>query len=473
MKAEPRQLSEVARPGVSRIVVGTLLFLFLVGLYHANSSLTRIGDIRPNVAAAISFVNEGNFSFTPVEFPGMFVWELDLRGEVYDLIDLSAWNLPIAGVPAAKRLADGEIRFSRHPYFLVASRQDQEYVSRYGLGSPITAVPVFVVLRAAVGKLRNGDLLSLYAGKFAAACCVAGSAVFIYLIASMYLSLVPALLVALTYAMGTSVWSTSSQGLWQHGPNELYLAMGCYFFIRIREGVHCAALAGLAVAMAIMCRPTSAALGLAIAMTLLVSRDFKLLMYFIAAGSVVGLIPMSYNAIHGDSILGFAQAMEADRYALAKTGTSSAWQFNILTNGAGMLFSPSRGLFVFSPVMAFAVAGIVPAWRDPRFAMLRPMSLALALTLLIQFCWFDWWGGWSYGYRLLVDTMVYLILFLIPLLPAVWKRRPVAFLFCLTLAWSVFVQGLGAFASPGRCSFKDWARLHHRGRVGTTGRSSR
>ena len=40
----------------------------------------------------------------------------------------------------------------------------------------------------------------------------------------------------MTYGLGTGVWGISSQGLWSHGPNVLYLALGCYFLLRAKEG---------------------------------------------------------------------------------------------------------------------------------------------------------------------------------------------------------------------------------------------
>ena len=120
-----------------------------------------------------------------------------------------------------------------------------------------------------------------------------------------------------------------------------------------------------------------------------------------------------------------------------------------LENATGLLLSPSRGLLVYSPVMVFAFAGILNAWNDDRYGALRPMSVVFALTVFIQFCWYDWWGGWSYGTRPLVDTMIYLALFLIPVMDWLWTRKAAAVLFFVTLAWSFFVQGLGAFASSG------------------------
>jgi hypothetical protein len=60
--------------------------------------------------------------------------------------------------------------------------------------------------------------------------------------------------------------------------------------------------------------------------------------------------------------------------------------------------------------------------------------------------WFDWWGGWSYGYRHIVDTAPILVLMLIPVVDRIFMRRGLLVCFVLCLVWSVGAQVLGAFA---------------------------
>jgi len=109
------------------------------------------------------------------------------------------------------------------------------------------------------------------------------------------------------------------------------------------------------------------------------------------------------------------------------------------------MISPSRGLLVYSPVMAFAFAGLIQVWRKKKYAVLRPLTLALAGLLWIAFTWFDWWGGWCFGYRPIVDTMPFFALLLVPVIDWIVSRKWATVVFALLLAWSVLVQVVGAF----------------------------
>jgi hypothetical protein len=84
-----------------------------------------------------------------------------------------------------------------------------------------------------------------------------------------------------------------------------------------------------------------------------------------------------------------------------------------LTEGLlGSLFSPSRGLFVFSPVLLFAVSGFVIALRDPKE---RPLNIAYGAIIVGQSIIVGagsmWWGGHSFGPRLMTDAVPFLAYF--------------------------------------------------------------
>jgi hypothetical protein len=92
----------------------------------------------------------------------------------------------------------------------------------------------------------------------------------------------------------------------------------------------------------------------------------------------------------------------------------------------GTLVSPSRGLFVFSPVLVLSVYG---AWLKLR----RDRDLLdAALATIVLAHWIAlssfpiWWGGHSFGYRLFSDMVPYLVYFLIPVFAEVggMPRRP-------------------------------------------------
>lgn len=128
-----------------------------------------------------------------------------------------------------------------------------------------------------------------------------------------------------------------------------------------------------------------------------------------------------------------------------------------LAGVAGLLFSPAKGLFVFSPVMLLALAA-AGGWR--RFAV-RFCAGAIMVHLLFWGSYADWMGGWCYGPRYLADVAP-----LGALLAAVglerildgvaagaegpgrrarWARGGVALLVAALVAVSLAVQVVGMF----------------------------
>ncbi len=80
----------------------------------------------------------------------------------------------------------------------------------------------------------------------------------------------------------------------------------------------------------------------------------------------------------------------------------------------GNLVSPSRGIFVYSPFFLLGVLGTIYFWK----------KLPARTLVVACFAWFgvhlwlvsraaQWWGGWSFGPRLLTDASIGLVLVLI------------------------------------------------------------
>jgi hypothetical protein len=232
------------------------LFALLVGFYHVNGVLALGNDMTANIALPTSLLNDGNLTFTVDEFPRMFKWRLE-TDEGPEEVYVHTWDAAVRGENATELRDSGRLEFLGPQYFLAETKTSGTYISAGGIGAGITALPAMLVLHNIFGDLRDYSIPALYAGKVTAAAAVAGSAVCIFLIASMYVRRNAALIVAMSYGLGTAVWSISSQGLWSHGPNELFLALGCYFLLRAKEAERFALFAGLAAGMALLCRPSS------------------------------------------------------------------------------------------------------------------------------------------------------------------------------------------------------------------------
>lgn len=78
---------------------------------------------------------------------------------------------------------------------------------------------------------------------------------------------------------------------------------------------------------------------------------------------------------------------------------------------AAILISPSRGLFVFVPAVPLVLYLVAHHWQDlphRRIALLA-LGIISAQAAMIS-SWPIWWGGWSYGPRLLTDSVPWFVL---------------------------------------------------------------
>jgi len=420
------------------------LLLCLLAVYHVNGDFLIGNDSKPNMYLAVSVLNEGNLSFTPREMPFMFRWKLDTPGGKVDTT-VRHWRTPINGKKPEDLYRAGALSVDGPMYYLVPSVREGLYVNQYGPGAGLCGLPVATIMHLVTGDLAANTKALWYGAKFTASAMVAGSAVFVFLAGLAFTTRPRALLVAGAYGLGTCVWSTSSQALWQHGPNEFFLALGLLLLTRIRAGNRFAALCGLACAAAVVCRPTSAILAAAIGIYLLIA-DRKAMLWYLLGALPLAVLMGAYNQYYLGSPFEFGQFAGSAGVAARQIGSRDIWQARPWVGAAGTLFSPSRGLMIYSPFIALALVGAIAAWRRKELSALRPLTVAVVAELCLVSCYFNWWAGWSYGPRYLADTGPAMALLLMPAMSWILHRKAVAAIFAVLLAWSVCVQVVGAFA---------------------------
>ena len=268
----------------------------------------------------------------------------------------------------------------------------------------------------------------------------AGSAALLFLLLDRLTSRRIALVLTGAYALGTSVWSISSQALWQHTAGGLFLVLAVLFLQRWnenRKSVKLLALSGLWAGLALSVRVPNLFLAGAIAVVLLVrGAGFRALAAFLAPVICFGLLTSAWNLWLFQDLRGYASVPIAEQP---------------LAGLAGLLFSPSRGLLVYCPFVAFAAVGIVAWWKGAY------RNLSLLLTVSAIFCvatlalvstWPMWWGGHCWGPRLLTEMTPFLILLMVPAMNMVMARRWLGAVFACLLLYSVSLQFVGAFFYP-------------------------
>lgn len=117
---------------------------------------------------------------------------------------------------------------------------------------------------------------------------------------------------------------------------------------------------------------------------------------------------------------------------------------------AGVLVSPARGLLVFTPALALALLAMVRvALRRSTDPFLAALAAGVLLLIAAVAKWEVWWGGHTFGPRLLIETLPALMIFL----GVAWKRfaaprRAAAVTLVLLIVPSVYFQLLGARYYP-------------------------
>jgi hypothetical protein len=249
------------------------------------------------------------------------------------------------------------------------------------------------------------------------------------------------LLVTAVYGFGSLTWSTSSQALWQHGASELLIIAGLLCMVVGSESAERApaVLAGLCAGLSVAIRLTNAMFLAIVAVHVIRSR------WSVARKAVFAscaAVPVGALLVYNVQIFGTPAGSYPTGWLL---------QGNLLAGLVGLLISPSRGLLLFCPVFLFSAIGVYLWLRGPHTPHPEIYSICLFVTvaqmLLIARSRL-WYGGFSYGPRLLTDVMPCLVLLLIPAMRLVENARTWKIVFAASLIWSVLVQGIGAFCYP-------------------------
>jgi hypothetical protein len=319
------------------------------------------------------------------------------------------------------------------------------YVSTFGLIPGLVLLPVVAPFFAVDPELGAKPALRASIGKLCASALVSVTAVLLFLMAERHTSRRRALLLAFTYGIGSCAWAVSSQSMWQQTLNQALLAAGALFLLGDVELWGTAALAGAFFGMAAACRATGLIALVAAATHVALIRRRNLLPFLVLAlPPLLGVA--AYNTHYFGGIFSSGQSLAGHAIAIEKTGSPALWQTPLWLGAIGLLGSPSRGLLVFSPVLAPGLFGLVRVLADRQYAAFRPLAVYTVSTMALQCKWFDWWGGHTYGYRPWLDVVPYLVLFMLPTLDALLRTTARCFVYGALLAWSSLVQALGAFA---------------------------
>lgn len=198
--------------------------------------------------------------------------------------------------------------------------------------------------------------------------------------------------------------------------------------------------AGLALALAILTRPQTAAVAVSFVVVVLVMdrterstvEAIKRAVSLAVPAALAIALYLAYNLFRF-----------GDPFDAGYQGGSDAFTIDVLDGAGGLLFTPSKSIFLFCPLVVLVPAAL---WRlRHRCALGGALLLAnLVVTFLLVSAWKGWHGDFSWGPRLLLPGVLPALSALVTL--AVPYRRPVLALGAVGFAvsCSTLVVPLGA-----------------------------
>jgi len=155
-----------------------------------------------------------------------------------------------------------------------------------------------------------------------------------------------ALVTTLILAFGTSMWSINSQALWQHGMIALLFSILFYLIVRNekQEDTRIFILLGICSALLVFTRPSDMFLVLP-AFVYAAFKKRKDFATYCLSGVIAALPFLIYNESAAGNIFGGYSSLLSE----------FSFGFQTVVHIAGVLISPNRGLFVFTPVALLSI----------------------------------------------------------------------------------------------------------------------
>ena len=313
----------------------------------------------------------------------------------------------------------------------------------YPLPPVLEGAAVAALLRG-IGVLSlDAPLAPAIVSKIAASLFTALAGIFAFITARRFCGTGHSALVATGFSLGTGLWPTASQTLWQHASFtwSLMAAIALWTGDGNRTTGRSAVIGAL-LGWALSGRPQTLPMIGILAVGALWNSTPR------CRAALAGALLVSASVFAGLNIFWFGHPAggqpQFEQLSLSIHNARSTWQ-SPLQGIAGLLFSPSRGLLVFSPIVAVALFARAGRGRS----VIAWTLAAAAAQLLLYGSYSVWWGGYTYGPRYLLDLRPALVpaaaLGVSRLANAHAAVRAIA---AAALAWSIVAAATGAFCYP-------------------------
>ncbi len=346
------------------------------------------GDSVGSILGPISFLCEGDWDFD--EFP--FLYEARPRGPL---------------LPDAVRTV--------HP-----GPAGDRLLSFTGMGGKLVGLPA-----AAIGTLpwwtETTENAALRANLVTGLLCTALSLFFFFRACALRVGERWARWATLALFFGTTLWPQTRQSLWSNEAALPGLMAMLWLMLRARgEGLRPGLALGIGAAMgwAVLARVSMLLLCGPLLVALLwehrgalreAAGPRNLVLPLVAGGLPFALLLLWDNALHTGSAWTPTFAVVAGEIGARLGQGQGAFSGNVGLGFLGLLFSPSRGLLVFSPLVLLALPGLRRGLTE-REPWVVAGALGVLLVLGLNASYADWWGASCWGPRRLMELCPLLLL---------------------------------------------------------------
>jgi hypothetical protein len=215
--------------------------------------------------------------------------------------------------------------------------------------------------------------------------------------AALFLSVGWALIIGLSAAFGTQMWSSASRNLWPQSWYVLLIAMAIWILMSRRKAP---LFLGSVLAWACFTRPGAPVIVGLISVYIWLEYDRSFFIRYALAGA-------GWTSLFSAMMFYFEGVPFASAYPLSYL----AFRADLATRFFGVLLSPSRGLFIFTPILLLPLGLCLHYRRVLELRRLAAFSLGIvAVHIIINSFYGPWWGGGSYGPRDLLDSIPWFVL---------------------------------------------------------------
>lgn len=224
---------------------------------------------------------------------------------------------------------------------------------------------------------------------------------FLFLLLSQFYSWRTAVLTAFLFGISSDWWYQSRGFLSEIGTGA-FTVLSLYFATREKP-----TLSGAALAVSLFFRPLNI-LALPVWGFAVWRKGFKSWLSGWPISLSIGFIAL-FNYIRFGSPVTFGYGGEA-------------FSSSLLGGLYGLLLSPGRSIFVYSPIFLLSIPGIVWWWQKER-RVTAVCLLTIFNYIIVIALWHRWDGGWTWGSRLLTPIVPLLGVFLAPVIERMWSNR--------------------------------------------------